>query len=115
MNIEGQTKLIRVYVGTGDQWEGRALSNAIVQRARQEGMAGTSVMQGVEGFGANSHIHRAALMELSTDLPVVIEIVDEAEKVARFLPMLEEMVTEGLIIVLDCQVVKYAHRETPRS
>jgi PII-like signaling protein len=115
MKFGGPAKLIRIFIGTGDRWEGKALYNAIVQRARQEGLAGASVVQGVEGFGANSRIHRASLIDLSTDLPIIVEIIDDAEKVTRFLPILEQMVTEGLSIVLDGQVIKYAHSSTPKS
>ena len=109
MQIEGAGKRIRVYIGNSDQWQGQALYNAIVQRARQEGLAGATVVQGVEGFGANSRIHRASILDLSTDLPVVVEIIDKPDKIEGFLPLLAEMVTEGLITVEDCHIYKYLH------
>lgn len=109
MKIEGPGKQLRIYVGSSDRWHGQALYNAIVQRARQEGLAGATVTQGIEGYGANSRVHRASILELSTDLPVVIELVDTAERVDRFLPLLDEMVTEGLITVEPCEIVKYTH------
>ena len=109
MKIEGAGKMLRVYIGSSDQWHGQALYNAIVSRAKQEGLAGATVVQGIEGFGANSRIHRASILDLSTDLPIQIEIIDVAERIERFLPMLDDMVTEGLITVQDCQIVKYVH------
>lgn len=109
MKIEGAGKLVRIYVGSSDRWHGQSLYNAIAQRARQEGLAGATVTQGIEGYGANSRVHRASILDLSTDLPVTIEIVDTAERIEPFLPLLDEMVTEGLITVQDCQIVKYVH------
>jgi hypothetical protein len=114
MQIEGRPgKLVRVYIGSADHWQRQSLADAIVQCARQEGMAGATVVAGIEGYGANSRIHRAAILDLSTDLPIVIEIVDTPEQIDRFLPHLDEMVVEGLIIVQDCRIVKYAHGASP--
>jgi PII-like signaling protein len=115
MKIEGPGKLVRIYIGNADRWHGQSLYNAIVQRAKQEGLAGATVLQGIEGFGANSRIHRASILDISTDLPVVIEIVDRAERVDRFLPLLDEMVTEGLILVQPCEIVKYVHNPQPKG
>jgi len=70
-------------------------------------MAGATVTSGIEGFGANSRIHRASLLDLSTDLPIKVEIVDREERIQQFLPELEKMVLEGLIIVRDCEIIKY--------
>ncbi len=109
MKIAGPGKLVRIYVGESDRWHGKALYNAIVERARTEGMAGATVSRGIESFGANSRIHTASILRLSEDLPIKIEIVDTAERVERFLPLLDEMVTEGLITVQDCEIVKYVH------
>ncbi|HLJ56466.1 MAG TPA: DUF190 domain-containing protein [Chthonomonadaceae bacterium] len=107
--IRGAGKIVTVFIGNRDRWHGESLYNAIVQRARASGLAGATVTEGIEGYGANSRIHRAALLELSTDLPIRIELVDTPEKIAAFLPELEQMVTEGLITVADCEIVKYAH------
>jgi PII-like signaling protein len=113
MKIEGAGKLIRIYIGSADKWHGQPLYNAIVMRAKQKGLAGATVTEGIEGFGANSRVHRASLLDISTDLPIKIEIVDLAERIAGFLPLLDEMVTEGLITVQDCEIVKYVH--TPKT
>lgn len=109
MKIEGPGKLVRIYVGESDRWHGQALYNAIVERARREGLAGATVTRGIEGYGANSRIHTASILRLSEDLPIKIEIVDIEERIQQFLPLLDEMVTEGLITVQDCEVVKYVH------
>ncbi len=111
MKIEGPGKLVRIYIGEADRWHGTALYNAIVERARKEGLAGATVTRGIEGFGANSRIHTASILRLSEDLPIKIEIIDLAERVERFLPLLDEMVTEGLITVQDCEIAKYVHSQ----
>lgn len=110
MKIEGPGKLVRIYVGESDRWHGQALYNAIVERARKEGLAGATVTRGIEGFGANSRIHTASILRLSEDLPIKIELVDLAERIESFLPILDEMVTEGLITIQDCEILKYVHQ-----
>jgi PII-like signaling protein len=107
MKIEGPAKLVRIYVGESDQWHGRSLTSAIVTRAREQGLAGATVLRGMEGFGANSRVHTARILQLSEDLPVVIEIVDVAERIGDFLPVLDEMVVEGLVVIQDVDVLKY--------
>ena len=109
MKIQGPAKKICIYIGDSDRWHGKALHNAIVERARKEGMAGVTILRGIEGFGANSRIHTSSILRLSEDLPVIVEIIDTAERVELFLPLLDEMVTEGLITVEDCEVFKYVH------
>jgi len=98
MKIEGEGLLARVYIGESDRWQGRPLYEAIVQRARHDGLAGATVLRGVEGFGANSRIHTTKILRLSEDLPIVIEIADIAERIEQFLPVLDEMVSEGMCI-----------------
>jgi hypothetical protein len=109
MKIVGPAKKLRIYIGESDSWHGKALFTAIAERARKEGLAGVTVIRGIEGFGANSRLHTASILRLSEDLPVIVEIVDAAERIELFLPLLDEMVTEGLITVQDCEVVKYVH------
>jgi PII-like signaling protein len=109
MKMQGPAKLVRIYVGESDQWHGQALYAAIVERARKEGLAGVTVLRGIEGYGANSRIHTASILRLSEDLPIVIDVVDVSERVERFLPILDEMVTEGLIMLQECEVIKYVH------
>lgn len=115
MKIEGAGKLVRIYIGEADQWHGQALFTAIVQRMKAEGLAGATVTRGIEGFGANSRIHTAAILRLSEDLPVKVEIVDTEERIRKVLPILDEMVTEGLITMHDCEIIKYVHAPRPNS
>ncbi len=107
MKIEGRGSLIRVFIGESDTWHGRPLYHAIVERARAEGLAGATVVRGIEGFGAHSRLHTARILQLSSDLPLVIEIVDIDERVRRFLPLLDEMVSEGLVTVEPVDIVLY--------
>lgn len=109
MKIPEQGKLLRVFVGESDRWEGKALHEAIVHAARARGLAGATVLRGFLGFGANSRIHSAKILRLSTDLPIVIEIVDAAEKIDAFLPDLDRMIGEGLVTVENVTVVLYRH------
>lgn len=108
MRIEGQAKLVRIYIGETDRWHGQPLYMAILLKAREMGLAGGTVFRGIAGYGANSVIHTANILRLSEDLPVVIEIVDTDEKIQAFLPVLDEMVKEGLIVMREVEVVKYA-------
>lgn len=108
MRIEGQAKLLRIYIGETDRWHGQPLYMAILLKAREMGLAGGTVFRGIAGYGANSVIHTANILRLSEDLPVVIEIVDTDEKIQAFLPALDEMVKEGLILLREVEVIKYA-------
>jgi PII-like signaling protein len=109
MKIEGEAKCATVYVGSSDTWGGQNLAIAIVERCRKMGMAGATVSRGIMGFGKHSVIHRAHLLGLSDDLPEKIEIVDRPEEIDRLLPVLDEMIGGGLIIVEDVHVVRYLH------
>lgn len=115
MKIVGSGKHLSIFIGESDRWHGKPLHMAIVERARQEGLAGATVTRGMQGFGANSRIHTASILRLSEDLPFKIEIIDSAERIARFLPVLEAMVTEGLITLQDCEIIKYAHAPLPQT
>lgn len=110
MKLTGPGKLLRIFVGESDQWRRQPLYTAIVERAREIGLAGATVIRGIEGFGAHSRIHTMRILRLSEDLPVIIEIVDRADKIDAFLPILDEMVTEGLVTIENVEVLKYTHR-----
>lgn len=99
---------LRVYVGESDKWHGQPLYEAIVLKARELHLAGATVLRGPMGFGAHSRIHTAKILRLSDDLPMVVEIVDSAEKLATFLPHLEQMVTGGLVTIEDAGVLIYS-------
>ena len=107
IKIEGEGKLLRVFVGESDRWHSKPLYQAIVERVRKEGLAGATVLRGIEGFGADSRLHTARILRLSEDLPVVIEIVDSAEQIERILPVLDEMVGEGMVTVERVEVIAY--------
>ncbi len=107
MPIEGEGQLLRIFIGESDRWEGQPLYEAIVEKAREEGLAGATVIRGIEGFGAHSRIHTARILRLSEDLPIVIEIVDRAERIDAILPVLDGMIDEGLVTVEPVRIVKY--------
>jgi PII-like signaling protein len=110
MNSSGHATWLRIYIGESDRWKHRPLHLALVEFFRREGLAGATVLHGIEGFGAHSQIHAAHILRLSTDLPVVVEVVDAAERIEAILPTLHEMVQEGLIMTLDVNVRLYRHR-----
>jgi PII-like signaling protein len=105
MSEEGQ--LLRVFCGESDTWEGQSLARAVVLKAKELGLAGATVLHGSMGFGANSRVHTSKLLDLSTDLPIVIELVDNAEKIKSLLPFLDEAVGEGLITIEAVRVLRY--------
>jgi PII-like signaling protein len=107
--LDGEQLLVRIFLGESDQYHHTALSRALLERLRREGFAGATVIHGVAGFGASSIIHTASLVELSSDLPVLIEVVDDEAHVERLLPVLDEMVTGGALVTVErVRVVKYA-------
>ena len=110
MKLEGEGQLLRIFIGESDRWHGKPLYEAIVEAARREGLAGATVVRGIEGFGADSHLHTARVLRLSQDLPVVIEIVDRAESIARVLPLLDGMVAEGMVTLERVHVISYRSR-----
>src|SRR6266487_1171548 len=107
MKIPEQGKLLRIFIGESDRWHHQPLYEAIVLKARELGLAGATVLRGPMGFGAKSHLHTAKILRLSMDLPMVIEIVDAEENVQKLLPLLDEMVLDGLVTIEDVQVIKY--------
>lgn len=107
MSLPTDGKLLRIFVGERDRWHGKPLYEAIVLEARRRGLAGATVIKGFMGFGAHSRIHTAKLLELSQDLPIVIEIVDAPEKIEAFMPDLEQMVGDGLITLERAEVLLY--------
>ncbi|HEY3161614.1 MAG TPA: DUF190 domain-containing protein [Vicinamibacterales bacterium] len=107
MKPGGSAKMVRIHFGEDDRWQGKPLYEAIVEEARRQDLAGATVYRGIEGYGASSRIHRKHLLT-SSDLPVMVCIIDDAEKIERFLPTLEQMVYEGLIAISDVEVIRYS-------
>jgi len=105
--ITSMAKRLRIYIGETDRHKGRALYQVIVEKAKKLDLAGATVFRGVMGYGANSRIHTAKILELSSDLPILVEIIDSEEYIALLLPYLDEIVQEGLVTVDNIEVIKY--------
>ncbi|HEX2850951.1 MAG TPA: DUF190 domain-containing protein [Acidimicrobiales bacterium] len=110
MKLEGHQKRLTIFIGESDHHGHTPLATEIVQRAHAAGTAGVSVFRGVEGYGASNHIHTTRILSLSDDLPMAVVIVDSEEAIQAFLPTLDELITEGLVILDDVEVVKYVGR-----
>ena len=110
MKIEGPAVRLTIFLGEDDTWHHKPLYHEIVRRARDAGLAGASVLRGVEGYGASSLIHTTRILSLSEDLPVVIVIIDEEAKLRAFLPQLDELIGEGLVTLDQVEVVRYVGR-----
>jgi PII-like signaling protein len=100
-------KLLRIFIGETDKHDGVPLYEWIVRQAREQGLAGATVLRGLEGFGAHSRVHTAKILRLSADLPIVIEIVDIEEKIEAFLPTIDEAIGEGLATLEKVEVRLY--------
>ena len=109
MKIEGDGQLLRVFIGESDRYDGKPLYEAIVHQAHESGLAGATVLRGIEGFGAHSRIHTTKILRLSDDLPIVVEIVDKEERISQFIPILDQMVSEGLITLEKVHILAYRH------
>ena len=110
MKLPEEGMLLRIFVGETDQYDGKALYEQIVIKARELNLAGATVVRGIMGFGADSRMHTAKLLRLSEDLPIVIELVDTEENLNKLLPFLDETVQEGLITLEKVRVIKYRHK-----
>ena len=107
MRLEGDGRLLRIFIGESDVWHGKPLYQAIVRYLREEGIAGATVTRAIEGFGAKSHLHTGRILRLSEDLPLVIEVVDTPENLERVLPTLDDMVAGGLLTMERVEVIAY--------
>ena len=111
VKLSGPALRLTIFVGEDDQWHHRPLHTEIVHRAHKAGLAGATVIRGVEGYGATSIIHTTRLLSLAEDLPVAIIMVDAEERIRAFLPQLDELVTEGLVIIDPVEVIRYLGRD----
>src|SRR5689334_15965956 len=114
MRIPAEGRLLRVFIGESDRHHGRPLYEVIINEARRRGLVGATAWKGFMGFGAHSRMHTAKILELSQDLPIVIEIVDAKDKIETFLPVLDGLVGEGLVTVEPAQIILYRAPEQPR-
>lgn len=112
MRFEGEGQLLRIYIGESDRFDGKPLYEAIVERARREGLAGATAVRGIEGYGASSHLHTSRILRLSSDLPIVVEIADSEDRIQRILPIIDDMMTDGLVTLEKVRVISY--RGSPR-
>jgi uncharacterized protein len=109
--FEGERTLMRIHIGESDKWHGKPLYAALVELFRKQGLSGATVLRGVGGYGSTSSYHTDKILRLSQDLPVVVEVVEDSERVERILPTLDEMIGGGLITLEKVRVILYrAHK-----
>lgn len=106
--LDGEQILVRIFIGESDRWHHSALHRALLERLRKEGFAGATVTHGIAGFGARSVVHTAHILDLSTDLPIVIEVVDDAEHIDKLVEILDEMLDGGMVTMEKVRVLRYA-------
>ncbi len=111
MRIDGPALIARIYIGESDHWEGKPLYEAIVLRLRERGLAGATVLRGIEGYGRAARLHTAHILRLSDDLPILVEVVDREDRLRAVLPEIDAMVEGGLITLEPVEVVAYRSPE----
>lgn len=109
MKLLEKAERIRIYTGEDDKYKGRPVADVVVEEARKLGLAGATVFRGLSGFGANSLIHTSKILRLSEDLPVVIEIIDHPENIDKFIKILDETISEGMVTRDPVNVIAYRH------
>jgi PII-like signaling protein len=114
MKLEGKAKMLRIHFGEDDKWHDKPLYEAIVIKCRELDIAGASVFRGIEGYGASTLIHKRHLL-WSSDRPIMVSVIDTEEKIKTLLPVLDEMVGEGLIAMSEVEVIRYVHQDGIRS
>jgi PII-like signaling protein len=112
MAQRGKATRLTILIGDADHFHHKPVYSEIVHRAHARGLAGASVFRGIEGFGATRHVHTTHILSMSEDLPVAVVIVDAADRIEAFLPELDELVTEGLVMIDEVDVVKYVGRDS---
>ena len=114
MSLSGPARRLTIIIGEDDVWHRKPLYIEIVHRAHKAGLAGASVFRGLEGYGASGRVHTSRILSLSEDLPVAVIIIDTAERIDEFLPQLDELVAEGVVVLDDVHVHRYVGRRAPR-
>jgi hypothetical protein len=110
VKIEGKAKLMRIFIGESDRWQGKPLHEALVLAMRAHDLAGATVYRGILGYGAHRRVHKEKPLNLSRDCSIMISAVDTEEKLKSFLPVVDAMVYEGLVVLSDVDIIKYSHR-----
>jgi PII-like signaling protein len=110
IKIEGKAKLMRIFIGESDRWQDQPLHEALVRAMRANDLAGATVYRGILGYGAHRRVHKEKPLHLSRDCSIMISVVDTEEKLQSFLPVVDKMVQEGLVVLSDVDIIKYEHR-----
>jgi PII-like signaling protein len=110
VSLTGAATLMRIFIGENDRWRGKPLHEAVVESLRTNDIAGVTVYRGISGYGAHRRFHKEKRLSLSHDLPIILSVIDEEAKIRAYLPVLEQMVDEGLVVLSDVDVIKYTHR-----
>jgi len=110
IKIEGKAKLMRIYIGESDRWKDRSLHEALIRAMRANDLAGATVYRGILGYGAHRRVHKEKPLHLSHDCSIMISVIDTEEKLQEFLPIVDQMVQEGLVVLSDVDIIKYSHR-----
>ena len=110
VKIEGKAKLMRIYIGESDRWQDQPLHEALLRAMRANDLAGATVYRGILGYGAHRRVHKQKPLHLSHDASIMLSVVDTEEKLHAFLPLVDQMVQEGLVVLSDVDIIKYSHR-----
>ena len=115
VKIEGKAKMMRIFIGESDQWHGKPLHEALVKAMRAHDLAGATVYRSILGYGAHRRVHKEKPLHLSHDCSIMLSVIDTEEKLKAFLPIVDQMVQEGLVVFSDVDIIKYAHRPVELS
>ena len=110
LKIEGKAKMMRIYIGDSDKWRDKPLHQALVEAMRANDIAGVTVYRGILGYGAYRRMHKDKPLQLSRDSSIMLSAIDTEEKIRGFLPLIDQMVEEGLVVLSDVDIIKYAYR-----
>lgn len=112
LKIQGKAQLMQIYIGESDEWHDKSLHEALIYAMRANDLAGATVYRGILGYGAHRRVHKESPLHLSRDNSIMLSVIDTEDKLRKFLPIVEQMVQEGLVVISEVDVVKYAHRAT---
>jgi len=112
MKIVSQLKRVMVFIDETDRWQGKNLGAAIAERLKKEGCAGVTIVRGSLGFGSHGEIHTTSILDLSSDLPMIVIVIDEPERIEQYLPIFDLMITEGLVLIDDVEATKYSRAKS---